>query len=234
MKELSVNGGIAAVIVAAGSAQRFGEDKTEALICGIPCIAHTLAAFEKSKQTVRTVVVTRKEKIGRILELKEKYGFSKLSAVVEGGQNRQESAAKGFAAADPSLPFIAVHDGARPLILPEDIDKTAEQAYEFGAAIAVMRQTNTVKMTENGFVAATLPRENTVFAATPQIFSRKIYENMINALQGSFADFTDDSSMAEKLGVKVKAVFCDPSNIKITLPCDITVAQVLFEERLRD
>lgn len=229
---MPVNGGIAAVIAAAGSSERFGKDKTEALICGMQCIVHTLFAFEKSEQTVQTVVVTKKEKIGSVLSLKEQYGFKKLTAVVEGGSCRQESAAKGFAAADPSVKFIAVHDAARPLIKPEDIDRVALEAYKYGAAIAALRQVNTVKLVEDGFVKTTVPRDLTVSAATPQIFSRELYERIIREFYGSFSAFTDDSSMAEKLGIKVKAVICDDTNIKITSPSDILIANAIYAERM--
>lgn len=231
MVDLPENGGIAAVIAAAGSSERFGGDKTESLICGKPCLVHTLCAFERSGQTVQTVVVTKKEKMSAVLSLKETYGLKKLTAVCEGGNSRQESAAKGFAAADPSVKFIAVHDAARPLITPEDIDRVALEAYRYGAAIAALRQVNTVKLVEDGFVKTTVAREQTVSAATPQIFSREIYERLIREFYGCFSAFTDDSSMAEKLGIKVKAVICDDTNIKITSPSDILIARAIFSER---
>ena len=220
--------GTAAIITAAGASERFGEDKNAKLLLGVPSIVHTLRAFEKSAQTVQTVVVTRKEKIDFILSLKETYGFRKLTAVVEGGSCRQESAARGFAATDPSLPFIAVHDGARPLITPEDIDTVALEAYRHGAAIAAMRQTSTVKLVNGGFIARTVDRNTLLSAATPQIFSREIYGKMLEAFSERLGDFTDDSSMAEELGIKVKAVICDPTNIKITEPGDYTVAEAIL------
>lgn len=234
MFELSEKKGVAAVIVAAGNSERFGKNKLDGLICGIPCIALTLSAFEKSEETLQTVVVTKKEKIEDILLLKEKYGLNKLSAVTEGGECRQESAAKGVAATDSEICFIAVHDGARPLVLPEDIDRVAREAYEYGAAAAVIKQINTVKAVENGFIANTIPREKTAMSVTPQIFSREIYNKMMNELGGSFREFTDDSSMAEKLGIKVKAVYCSSGNIKITTADDMIVANALFYERLKE
>lgn len=228
---LTENSKISAIVTAAGSSERFGKDKTEQLIGDLPCIVHTLKAFELSEQTVQTVVVTRKEKIEYILELKEKYGLNKISAVVEGGPCRQSSAAIGFANTDPCVPFVAVHDGARPLITPKDIDAVAFAAYEHGAAIAAMPQVNTVKtVTPDGFIDRTVDRNILISAATPQIFSREIYARMVEAFGGRFSDFTDDSSMAEALGVKVKTVICELSNIKITTKEDLLLAQTILKK----
>ncbi len=230
---MSEKRGIAAVIVAAGNSERFGKNKLDGFICGIPCIALTLLAFEKSEETLQTVVVTKKENIEKILLLKKLYGLKKLFAVTEGGDCRQESAAKGAAATDPAIDFIAVHDGARPLVLPEDIDRVAKEAYSHGAAAAVIRQTNTVKTVEGGFIMKTIPREDTVMSVTPQIFSREIYGRITDEFRDRFKEFTDDSAMAEKLGIKVKAVFCSDSNIKITTPNDIIIANALLSEILK-
>ena len=229
MFALTEKGGISAVITAAGASERFGKDKTEQLLGEFPCIVHTLRAFELSEQTVQTVVVTRKEKIEYILELKEKYGLNKLSAVVEGGRCRQSSAAIGFKNTDPCVPFVAIHDGARPLITPKDIDSVAFAAYEHGAAIAAMPQTNTVKLiSEDGFIRRTIDRKMLVAAATPQIFSREIYTKIVESFSDRFSDFTDDSSMAEELGIKVKTVICEPSNIKITTKEDLLLAKTIL------
>lgn len=226
---MTENGGITAVITAAGASERFGSDKTEHLLCGHPCIVHTLRAFERSEQTVQTVVVTRSEKMEYILDLKAMYGLEKLTAVVVGRRCRQASAAAGFTATDPSVGFIAVHDGARPLITPEDIDRVALEAYRYGAAIAVRPSTDTIKyVTEDGFIKTTLDRKTIYGAATPQIFSREIYQDMVDRFSDRFADFTDDSSMAEALGIKVKTVVCSESNIKITTPEDIVSAEAFL------
>jgi len=232
MSEMAKNNGITVVITAAGSSERFGRDKTEQLLCGHPCIVHTLRAFEKSEQTLQTVVVTRSEKIEYILDLKTAYDLQKLTAVVVGGHCRQSSAAAGFIATDPDIGFIAVHDGARPLITPEDIDRVAEEAYRYGAAIAAMPMSDTVKsIGEDGFINETLDRSKLLRATTPQIFSREIYADIVRKFADSFDSYTDDSSMAEALGIKVKTVICDPSNIKITTPADIVTAEAFLTER---
>ena len=109
----------------------------------------------------------------------------------------------------------------------------AKEAYSHGAAAAVIRQTNTVKTVEGGFIMKTIPREDTVMSVTPQIFSREIYGRITDELRNRFKEFTDDSAMAEKLGIKVKAVFCSDSNIKITTPNDIIIANALLSEILK-
>lgn len=226
------NNSVAAVIVAAGSASRMKKDKIVLPLDGIPCICRTLLAFEKAETVKEIIVVTRKDLMPVIDGFAAEYGISKYKTSVEGGSCRQESAARGFFAADTSCNFIAVHDGARPLISPEEIDGVNREAFACGSSICATKVKDTVKVMDgDGFVEKTFDRSSLVAVSTPQTFSREIYSEMVKNFSSQFDRFTDDSGMAEALGYKVKLYFCSYSNIKITTPEDIPVAEELLRRK---
>lgn len=225
-------GTVSAVIVAAGNASRMRKDKMLIPLAGIPCICRTLLAFEKAETVKEIIVVTRPDLIPVIDAYAVEYGISKYSCAVEGGSCRQESAAKGFFASDMNCSFIAVHDGARPLISSEEINGVNRDAFAFGCAICGTKVKDTVKVQDSdGFVCETLDRNSLVAVSTPQTFSKKIYSEMVDAFKGSYDEFTDDSGMAETLGYKVKLFNCSYSNIKITTPEDIFVAENILKQK---
>lgn len=229
---MSENNFVTAVLVAAGSASRMKKDKIVLPLDGIPCICRTLLAFEKAETVKEIIVVTRADLIPVIDGLAAEYGISKYKKSVEGGSCRQESAAKGFFVADPACSYIAVHDGARPLISPEEIDGVNREAFACGCAICANKVKDTVKISDSdGFVAQTLDRSSLVAVSTPQTFSKEIYGEMVLKFRDSFDKFTDDSGMAEALGHKVKLYFCSYSNIKITTPEDIYIAENLLGKK---
>jgi len=223
---------VSAVIVAAGNATRMNKDKIILPIDGIPCICRTLLAFENAETVQEIIVVTRSDLIPVIDKLASEYGISKYSKAIEGGSCRQESAAKGFYASDSKCEFVSVHDGARPLITSEEIDGVNRTAYEFGSAICCTKVKDTVKVSDSdGFVCTTLDRSSLVSVSTPQTFSKKIYAEMAEKFKSEYEMFTDDSSMAEKLGYKVKLFNCSYSNIKITTPEDVFIAENILKQK---
>lgn len=232
MNKMAENNFVTAVIVAAGSASRMKKDKIILPLDGIPCICRTLLAFEKAETVKEIIVVTREDLIPVIDGFAAEYGISKYKISVVGGSCRQESAAKGFFAADPSYGYIAVHDGARPLISPEEIDGVNREAFSCGCAICATKVKDTVKISDrDGFVEKTLDRSSLVAVSTPQTFSKDIYSEMVQKFSSEFDRFTDDSGMAESLGHKVKLFFCSYSNIKITTPEDLSLAEELLRKR---
>ncbi len=229
---MTENNFVTAVIVAAGSASRMKKDKIVLPLDGIPCICRTLLAFEKAETVKEIIVVTREDLIPVMDGFAAEYGISKYKRSVAGGSCRQESAAKGFFASDASCGYIAVHDGARPLISPEEIDGVNREAFAFGCAICATKVKDTVKVMDgDGFVSKTFDRSSLVAVSTPQTFSRDIYSEMVQQFSSEFDRFTDDSGMAEALGHKVKLYFCSYSNIKITTPEDIPVAEELLRRK---
>ncbi|MBQ6809342.1 MAG: 2-C-methyl-D-erythritol 4-phosphate cytidylyltransferase [Clostridia bacterium] len=223
---------VSAIIVAAGSASRMNKDKIVLPLGGIPCIGRTLLAFEKAATVNEIIVVTRKDLIPVIDKIAADFGVTKYVKSVEGGSCRQESAALGFNSVSENCQFVAVHDGARPLITPEEIDGVNEEAFACGSAICCTKVKDTVKIADkNGFVETTLPRESLVAVSTPQTFSKEIYSEMVEKFKNDFCRFTDDSAMAEPLGYNVKLYFCSYSNIKITTPEDALLAEELLNSK---
>ena len=172
----------AAVIVAAGSSQRMGgEDKQFIELCGKPVLARSMAAFQRCPIIEEIVVVTKPSSVEAVRKMAEKYGIDKLKAVVEGGENRAASVRNGVAAVSAAAEFVAIHDGARPLVTPKDITRCADDAFRCGGAVLAVPVTDTVKYgRKNGFVEYTPAREKLFAAQTPQIFDLEIYRSAMS------------------------------------------------------
>ena len=224
----------AAVIVAAGSSTRMGgTDKQFLELDGTPVIAHTVRAFENAPCIRDIVVVTKAESVEKITELCKKYGFTKIRAVVKGGETRMESAWLGFCELADETEFVAIHDGARCLVTPEMIENVARQAYLFGGAIAACPVSDTVKRTEKRkFITETIDRDKVWLAQTPQIFSANLYRAAAYTAKEAGFEATDDSSMAERIKYNtVQLVDCGRENMKITTPDDVLFAEAYLALR---
>lgn len=218
-----------AVIVAAGTASRMGGiDKILAPLGGKPVIAHTVEAFQKSDVIWEIVVVTREELVGPIKEICK--DFPKVKAVIAGGDTRQDSVALGLEALSKDLDLAAIHDGARPLISLEVIDRAVRAANSYGAAAPAVPVKDTVKMVEGGLAVSTPDRSKLRAVQTPQVFGKELIRAALYKVQKEKTSVTDDCAAVERLGVKVKMVEGDERNIKITTPMDLIVAQMLMEE----
>ncbi len=218
----------AAIIVAAGSASRMGGiDKTVAPVAGVPLIQRTLRALAQSEYITRIVVVTRQDLIEPVLELCK--DEEKLQAVIPGGASRAESVRCGLEAVD--YPWVAIHDGARPLVTAEVIQAAVEGAWEHRAAAPAVAVKDTIKAAKEGIVYDT-PDRSTLFAVqTPQVFDRlTIYEALCNALEQGLP-LTDDCSAAEAAGLRVVLTQGSDENIKITTPIDLVLAEAILKRR---
>ena len=214
------------IIPAAGSGTRFGEDKLMYDLCGKPVLWHTLQAFEQAKTVTSIVVPTRKESICFVRELTAE--FTKVVAVVEGGKTRQESVMRGLSVL-PEADFISVHDAARPLILPEEIDRLHRNAVKYGAVCAGTPVVDTIQqIDEEGFIVRTPDRATLIAAATPQIFGYTLYKRA--CLEAS-ENYTDDAGMVRAAGGKVKMILCQGENFKITAKEDAFRAQQILLKR---
>ncbi len=222
----------AAVIVAAGGSTRMGVPKQLLEIGGLPVIARTLLAFEEARLIDGIVLVAREEEREAFRALAERHGIRKLRAVVPGGDTRQLSAASGAARAGRDADFLAIHDGARPLILPAVIDSVVREAHACGAAAAAVPVKDTLKTADkNGFVTGTPDRRFLWNVQTPQVFRRALYEEALARAQAEGLDFTDDCQLVERLGRPVRLVRADYGNLKITTPEDAAVAEILLRRR---
>ena len=219
-----------AVIVAAGSASRMGGiDKVMAPLGGEPMILRTVRAFEDCEAVKEIVIVTRKDLMGPIIELCS--GFTKVRSVVQGGSSRQESVKLGLLAFSKEVRLAAVHDGARPLVSGELIDKVIRAAHSYGAAAPAIPVKDTIKVFEGGFIAATPDRSTLRAVQTPQVMDRDLLLGALEKAEQEGTALTDDCSAVEHIGMRVRLVEGEERNLKVTTPLDLKIAELLLEEK---
>lgn len=220
-----------AVIVAAGSASRMGGiDKVMALIDGEPMIKRTARAFQESDVIRQIVIVTRQDLIVPIMDLCSE--FDKIRAVVVGGSDRPESVRAGLQALDPKMKLVAIHDGARPFVSWQVIDRTVRAAHSYGAAAPGIPVKDTVKIVQGGIVKTTPERKLLQAIQTPQVFDTDLLKGALRKAALEKAEITDDCSAVERMGMSVKIVEGEERNIKVTTPMDLQLAQILVKEKL--
>lgn len=216
------------MIVAAGSASRMkGIDKTMTPILGVPMIVRTVRAVASSKNISEILVVTREDLLEKVsAACREEPKFQKA---IPGGSTRAESVLKGLLSVKTDL--VAIHDGARPFVTPEMIDRTVEKACLCGAAAPAVPVKDTIKIAENGTVIST-PDRGTLFAVqTPQVFDReKILLALTRAMEKNLP-LTDDCSAAEAAGLRVSLTEGSNENIKITTPVDLAFGEAILKWR---
>ena len=219
-----------AVIVAAGSASRMGGiDKVMAPLGGEPMILRTVRAFEDCEAVKEIVIVTREDLMGPIAELCS--GFTKIRSVVQGGSSRQESVKLGLLAFSKEVRLAAVHDGARPLVSGELIDKVIRAAHSDGAAAPAIPVKDTIKVFEGGFIAATPDRSTLRAVQTPQVMDRDLLLGALEKAEQEGTALTDDCSAVEHIGMRVRLVGGEERNLKVTTPLDLKIAELLLEEK---
>ena len=218
-----------AVIVAAGSASRMGGiDKVMVPLQGEPMILRTARTFENCDAVKEIVIVTREDLIGPITELCA--GLTKVRSVVKGGGSRQESVKLGLLAFSKEVQLAAVHDGARPLVSMELIDKTIRAAHTYGAAAPAIPVKDTIKVYEGGFIAATPDRSTLRAVQTPQVIDRDLLLGALEKAEQDGTAVTDDCSAVEHIGMRVRLVEGEERNLKVTTPLDLKIAELLLEE----
>lgn len=219
------------IILAAGTSLRMGGvNKQLAEIGGVPVFVLSALAFDRCGKTAEIIIAAPENLCSEYAEIARKFGVKKLSRVVSGGKTRFESVKNALAAACEKCDYIAVHDGARPLIDTNDIERVFADAERYGAAIAACRAVDTVKIAdESGFIAETPPRESLFYAQTPQAFRRELFERCAEKVGGS--EVTDDASALEICGERVKITEITACNMKITRPDDLAAARAVFESR---
>lgn len=218
-----------AVIVAAGAGTRMdGVDKLFAPIGGRPVLAHAIHAFQRSDAVSGIVLVVSEGNAERVRKLAEESGATKVREVVPGGSRRQDSVRGGLDALRDLDPddYVAVHDGARPLVTPELIERGLDAARGTGAAVPALPVAETVKEADGeGRVVRTVDRSRLYAVQTPQVFR---YDLLSRAHREITHDATDDAAMVESLGVPVTLYAGDRANVKITTPADIELVEALL------
>jgi len=215
-----------AIIVAAGSGSRFNSETPKQFLelHGQPVIVHTIERFQSAPSVDSIVLVLAEDQ-------RESFttdSFDKVRCIVAGGDTRARSVINGLNSVDDDTAIVAIHDGARPLVTVDEIERTISKAKDTGAACLVGAVTDTIKSIRSGEVAATLDRDKLRRALTPQVFKieilRKAFEN---------ADLTeavtDECYLVEKLGHPIAIVEGGSQNIKITHWEDLTLAEALIK-----
>ena len=219
------------VIVAAGSASRMGGiDKGMAPLGKEPMIVRTVRAFQNCDAIASIVIVTREDLIRPISGLCR--DMNKVAAVVAGGGSRQESVHLGLNALPKGTKLAAVHDGARPLISWQVIDRVVRAANTYGAAAPAIPVKDTIKVVEGGLVRETPDRSALMAVQTPQVFDFDLLRGALKKAEEDGAQVTDDCSAVERTGMKVKIVEGDERNLKVTTPLDLKIAELLLEEEV--
>lgn len=221
MKRVSV------IVVAAGEGKRFGFSKQFALLRGKSVLDWSLEAFEDHEDVSEVILVLKDD--SKNTDYIER--FRKIASIAKGGDKRQDSVLSGFLKIDPEKSrIVLVHDGVRPLVSKELIDRVIEAAQEKEAVVPAVPLKDTVKLVDEQVVTRTLDRDKLFLIQTPQGF---LYSTLKAALDESRKDDyygTDEASLVERIGKKVTVVQGDPKNIKITTPEDIKIAEAFLED----
>jgi len=229
-----------AIVVAAGQGARMGcgnEAKQFRLLAGLPVIIHTLRRFEAAATIGEVIAVVPSQTRAEFLTIAGKHGLRKLTRVVAGGSTRAESVWRGLQTVRAATAqIVAVHDGVRPFVTPEEIDACVRAAEQHGAAILASPAIDTIKeVNDDGEITRTLARTHVRHALTPQCFEYKLLHRAYEAAQREATDATDDSQLVERLGVRVHTVDGDARhNIKITRPEDWALAEILIKQMSDD
>lgn len=220
------------VIVAAGRGERFGDTgKVLAPVGGRPVLAWVLDAMEASTSVRDVVIVYGHHSEDAIRALVSTGSWPKITALVAGGDQRQDSMTNGVRAIAGDLEVVMVQDAARPLITPELVDRCAVRARETGAAILATPVTDTIKRVDEGVIVQTVDRSTLWAAQTPQAFQRQLLVELCERALTGRVEFTDEASLAEALDRSVAIVRGDRLNIKITHPEDLDVVDALLRQR---
>ena len=218
---------VGAIIAAAGESRRMGGiDKVFVPLGGKPALARVIDTFQKCKLVDQIVVVVNAKNIEKCRKLVAEERWSKVSDVCAGGRRRQDSVAAGLKLLN--CQWVVIHDGARPLVTKDLIERGLKAAEETGAAIAAIPVTDTIKVAgDDRIVLETPPRQNLWAVQTPQVFRVDIIARAYEQTKG---EVTDDASLVEGLGFRVKLYMGSYDNIKITNSDDLALAEVLLKK----
>jgi 2-C-methyl-D-erythritol 4-phosphate cytidylyltransferase len=222
-----------AVIVSAGKGLRFmeGQKKQFYLLAEKPILAHTLDKFETCPLIHAILLVVAQEDMSYCLdEIIQKYKYRKISQIIPGGRRRQESAKNGIDALPKDVDIVAIHDGVRPFVTREMIEESIRSAIRFQAVVLGMPVKDTLKMANpDGTIFKTLNRESLWQIQTPQTFQVSLIKEAYDkATEDGFIG-TDDASLVERLGARVHILPGSYTNIKITTPEDLILANLYLK-----
>lgn len=217
------------IIAAAGNASRMGgTDKLLADLDGKCVVAHAILAFQQCDSVSEIIIVTKERSIKQYELIAAEAGASKVTHIVAGGETRQQSIMNGLKCVSKETKYIAVHDGARPLVSPEKIARVIADARVFGGATLGVPVKDTVKVVDDALIVDTPDRRKLWLIQTPQVFRKEIYFEGVNFALDHELDFTDDCQLVEAVNGKIAVTESDYRNIKITTPEDLIIARALL------
>lgn len=229
-----MNNVFSVLIMSAGSSSRMGgQDKQLLPLLGKPVLYWSVKAFLETEGTGEILVITSPDRTAAYEAALSSLLPGKIPVKVlgVGGQTRQESVFAGVRAANPACPYLAIHDGARPLVKPEDIARVYQDAQTHGAAVLAVPARDTIKIAQDGFIQETPPRDRLFHAQTPQAFERTAYLSVMEKAEQEGWDFTDDAQLFEKVGRPVFLAMATGDNMKITAPGDQETAEAILRRR---
>lgn len=223
---------VGAVVPAAGRGERFGGAVPKSLITlrGHPLVQYPLEVLERVDEVEAVVVAAPADAVETVQDLARTAGLRKLT-VVPGGADRQASVACGLAALPPGPDVVLVHDGVRPFLSPSLVRAVVAAAVRDGCATAAMPVDETIKRGEEGWIHATVDRSRLYRAQTPQAFRRELLEAAHREAARAGFRGTDDASLVERLGRRVRLVPGTPINLKVTVPEDLVLVDAVLRQR---
>lgn len=222
-----------AVIVAAGKGKRMGTEISKQFLplCGKEILAHTVEKFEKAACIRDIILVTGGDALQDVRQMVQEYGWKKIISVTEGGKERQDSVFLGLQQVPQDTEIVLIHDGVRPFVTEEILERSIAAAKETGGCVAGVPAKDTIKVCDaEGFAIATPNRSTLRHIQTPQTFRRK---EILAAYEKAKADGflgTDDASVAEHSGFPVRVIMGSYSNIKITTKEDLLIGAAFLKE----
>ena len=220
---------IGAIVAAAGTGSRMGgAEKIFASLGGKPLLAHSVDIFQRCSVIDKIVIVLPKDRLELGWQLAKNYKWSKVEDICPGGPRRQDSVKEGLQRL-ANCQWIVIHDGARPCLSQEMIEKGLEEARESGSAVPALPVTDTIKVVStDSFVVETPLRQRLWSVQTPQIFRWDIINEAYRKVRG---EVTDDATLVEELGYKVKVYPGSDTNIKVTKPEDLYLAEAIISRQ---
>ncbi|GHU59914.1 2-C-methyl-D-erythritol 4-phosphate cytidylyltransferase [Clostridia bacterium] len=234
---------VTALILAAGASSRAGVDKIFADLYGKPALLYSLMAFEQARTIDDIIIVAAQSRVSEVKRMCLEHTILKMKQIYAGGETRVMSAEIGLSGCVQSH-YVAIHDGARPLVTPDEIDRTVEAAKRYRAAILAAPVRETIKVVsradggggipgaEDDKVVRLTPDRRVLYAAqTPQVFETKLYSDSLALLPDDVV-ITDDASIVERNGVAPYIVEGGNTNIKLTYSEDLMMAELLLRVRM--
>ena len=209
-----------------------GAHRGMALLAGKAVVVHSIAAFERTDSVSEIITVGREERLAELEGLIAEEGFRKVRAVVPGGLHRQDSVRNGLKALQADASYIAVHDAARPLVTPGQIETVYQASRSHGAASLASPVRDTLKLAHADLsVRDSISRENVYAMETPQIFQRALLLAAYERVSEKQLAITDEVSAVEHTGGKVQLVVNENWNFKLTYPADLPLAEFILQRR---